>query len=189
MKTVCVLLFTSVLLYSCGTATTADSNSGMQNTVQISAGAKAGSAPSGIMTHKLFTLADALKILGEPAHLADSGSTREGGKYVYRSSYKANSEDVKTGKRGAIYFMYEEYENTDSAKAVYAFIKTANQDHGIKVLTDMGDEAYYQGDNGNFHFVLARKGNKMYRMKVNKTTSNTSYAEFNNVARKIVSML
>ena len=82
--------------------------------------------------------------------------------------------------------MMEEYPEATAAGKVYNSIMEANRPNGINELQGLGDEAYFHSDNTNFLFILARKGNKMIRMKVNKITSNTSREAFDNTARKII---
>lgn len=48
----------------------------------------------------------------------------------------------------------------------------------------MGDEAYFQGSE-NFHFIMVRKGDRIFVMKVNKITSKTSLDEFMLTAKNI----
>ena len=112
----------------------------------------------------LFTLPDAEKILGEPAHLADSSTAHREDALVYQCSYKANSEDVKSKKTGVVYFLVEQYNKVSSAQKKYSFIKTANENHGIKVLNDLGDEAYFHTDGENFYFIMARKRERDFNM-------------------------
>ena len=135
---------------------------------------------------QVFTLADAEKILGEKAHMNGGKTTNNDGIAVYQSAYVADAVDQATGKTGNIYFMMEEYPEATAAGKVYNSIMEANRPNGINELQGLGDEAYFHSDNTNFLFILARKGNKMIRMKVNKITSNTSREAFDNTARKII---
>lgn len=147
----------------------------------------------------LFTLPDAEKVLGEPAHLADSGSTVPGvasgssvkdsvlpikkTAYSYRCAYEANAEDKKTGRTGKVYFLYEEYPNISSAMTVYSYYKRSNQNHpGFKERRDVGDESW-SGDSPVS--IYMRKGNILIGIKVNKMTSHTSSNGFNQVIKKI----
>lgn len=140
--------------------------------------------------NNLFTRADAEKILGEPAHLTDSSFSAKKDTTEYKSAYTANARDQKTGQTGVIYFMIEQYAFVSSAERSYSAIKTANEKHeGIKILQGLGDEAYFHTDGKNFYFILVRKADKMFRMKVNKITSNTSVNWFNAVAKKITAAL
>jgi hypothetical protein len=137
-----------------------------------------------------FTLGDAEKIMGEPAHLTDSVNSNKGSYRLYRSGYKANEEDPKTKKTGAVYFLIEQFGHDSMAHNKYAAIKKANDGHnGIRVANDIGNEAYFHSDGQNFYFVMARKGNKVFNMKVNKITSKTSQETFNDIARRIATEL
>lgn len=138
---------------------------------------------------QLFTLLHAERILGESAHLKDSSSGKTSEIYNFNSAFVAEKNDPHPKRPGTIYFMFENYQNPDSAKAIYAFIKTGNQDHGIEVLNDLGYEAYFHTDKQNFYFMLVRKENKMIRLKVNKITANTSKDEFNIVCREITAAM
>lgn len=136
--------------------------------------------------HSLMTLIDAEHILGQASHLADSVSEANGDIQVFRSTFTADKVDLQTGKTGNLYFMYEEYPDTTKAHEVYTAIKVSNEDHeGFSVLQDLGDEAYFHSDDENFYFILVRKGEKMFRIKVNKLTSKTSLEEFNSRSRQI----
>lgn len=154
-------------------------------------------------TPDLFTLPDAEKILGEPGHLSDSGSTTKGtaSRYnvkdsvaeiklnasTYRSTYTANSMDKKTGRTGIIYFVVEKYPEEAAAKTVYSFYKRANQNKpDFKELHDLGDEAWF---GTSPLFVYVRKGDKIFVLKVNKMTSMTSLEQFNIVAKHIAAAL
>jgi hypothetical protein len=137
---------------------------------------------------KYFTLADAGKILGEAAHLADSATKKQGNAVSYSCSFKANA--PAGDKTGAIYYLLEKYDDVLKAHQKYSSIKKANENHeGIKTLTNLGDEAYYHSDGTNFYFIMARKGEWVLTMKVNKVTGNTSLTEFNKVAASIVEEL
>jgi len=137
----------------------------------------------------LVTIDDVEKIMGEPLHLSDSATKRAADATTYQCAYKANTEDIKSKKTGAIYFLFEEYGQVSSAQKKYSFIKTANQNHGIKTLHDLGDEAYFHTDRENFYFVMVRKGARVFNMKVNKITSTTSLDEFNRIAKNITDNL
>jgi hypothetical protein len=137
-----------------------------------------------------LTLTDAEKILGEKVHLTDSIYEYEDSVSEYKCSYTANAKDEKTGKTGVIYYLFQQFDNVTTAKNVYSFIKTANEDHeGVKVLSNIGDEAYYHSDGENFYFVMVRKGDKIFNMKVSKITGKTSLDDFNLTAINIASAL
>lgn len=122
-----------------------------------------------------FSKSDAEKILGEKAFLSDSSSTIKNDTLECKYAYTAYSKDPRAGKTGVVYFMIEQYSQNLSAKNAYNAIKLANENHeGVKVVHDMGEEGYFHSDGKNFYFILVRKGNIMFRIKVNKITSHTS---------------
>jgi hypothetical protein len=171
----------------------------IEQSINAAANAKGVNLPGTIDVTSLFTLSDAEKILGEPAHLADSGSTVPGVASKtsvndsvspikkmarsYRCAYEANAEDEKTGRTGKVYFLFEQYPQISSAATVYSYYKRSNQNHrGFKERHDLGDEAW----SGNSPVsVYARKGNILFGVKVNKMTSHTSSDGFNQVVKKI----
>lgn len=138
---------------------------------------------------ELFTLNDAEKILGQKAHLIDSSTTDQKDAIRYQNSYKGNFVDSISKKTGAVYFLLEHYKQLSAAKERYSYIKKANEKSGIKVLNDLGDEAYFHTDDENFYFIMVRKDARVFNMKVNKITSLTSLDDFNKVARQIVNDL
>lgn len=138
----------------------------------------------------LFTITGAEKILGEPAHLTDSSFTTQGYPIIYQCAFTADSDDIKAGKTGVIYFMYEQYKEILAARKVYDSIRKANENHeGVKDIHNLGDQAYFHSDGQNFYFIMVRKGDRMIRIKVNKITNTTSLNEFNLVARNITDAL
>lgn len=143
-----------------------------------------------IHPHDFFTLSEAEKILGEPAHLTDSVSGKEKGISKFNSTYTANTVDKKSSKTGNVYFMFEEYPDAAAAHEAYATIKKSNADHeGIETLTGYGDEAYFHTDVLNFYFILLRKDKRMIRLKVNKLTTKASREAFRTVSKQIADAL
>lgn len=138
---------------------------------------------------KLFTKADADKIMGQPTHLADSSSKVKAVISRYLCSYKADVKDSNTGKIGTIYFLFEQYRQISDAKKKYADIMQANKSHGIEDISDLGDEAYYHTDGTNFNFIMVRKGKNVFTIKVNITTSTTSPNEFKKTANRIAASI
>jgi len=138
----------------------------------------------------LFTKTDAEKIMGETAFLEDSATSVVNGVLQFKSTHTASADDPKSGKRGNVYFMFERYMQASGAHDVYSTFKTGNQSsEGFRELDGMGDEAYFHSDGTNFLFIIVRKGQNMFRIKVNKITSTTSLDEFNRVAKNITARL
>ena len=161
-----ILSFLLVILFTCGTRKAPGSEQA------------AGAVP--------FTLEQAEKILGEPATQSNNTESFDGSSGLHHIDYTAKDTDRVSGKLGVIYFLLQSYTTVASAHERYAFIKKANENHGIETLTGVGEEAYFHTDNENFLFIMARKGMKVLTMKVNKVTSKTSRAGFDEVTREIV---
>jgi hypothetical protein len=165
--------------------------------------ARADNLPITTDPRDLFTLSDAEKILGEPAHLVDSGSKAAGAAREnspkdsvlpikrtassWGSAYEANAEDKKTGRTGKLFFKIEQYPDISSAMTVYSYYKRSNETHpGFKEFNDIADEGW----TGNSPVsVYMRKGNKISGIKVNKPTSKTSIDGFNEVVKRIAAAL
>jgi hypothetical protein len=181
------LVSLSIFLFGCGNSGSdknlQESKSGTTNTIQT---LESYNYDSSFFSRVYFTRPDAEKILGEKAYLSDSSSTVKNGLLQISVAYTAYSKDQQSGNTGSIYFMIEEYKNDSSAIKAYHFIKVGNENHeGVKIIDNMGDEAYYHSDGNNFYFFLVRKRNRMFRIKVNKITSHTSLKEFNLVSKTI----
>jgi hypothetical protein len=193
MKDLLCSAIAAIVFWGCGPSPIVSNNSEAavaSTKTDIAAVHKVDGTKQPVQLNDLFSRQDAEKILGEPAHIGDSAVHTGGDIAEISCSYQANSADAKTGKTGNIYFMYEEYQHPADAHKVYSSIKTANEGHeGINVLEGLGDEAYFHTDGENFYFILARKGRKMFRLKVNKVTAHTSLAEFNLYAQKLADKL
>jgi len=133
----------------------------------------------------LISVSKAQKVLGDRALLYDSLFTIRKGVVTYNCSYQALTIDT-SGKAGKLFFMYEQYPAKDTAQKEFTRIRTINEKHGLEDLPGVGDEAYFQTDNNNFNFILARKKEKMIRMKVNRISPHTSMDEFKKLAKEIV---
>lgn len=186
MTTYLYLTTMSIILLRCSQPSALNNYNNHQLTETT---AKINQLQSSTHPGSLLTLSDAEKIMGEPLHLTDTATNHHSGLLTYHCAYKANAEDIKSKKTGAIYFLIEYYNQVVSAQKKYTSIKTANQNHGIKVVDDLGDEAYFHTDRENFYFIMVRKGMKVFNMKVNKITSTTSLEEFNLIAKKITDAL
>lgn len=156
----------------------------------MAADAQVADAPNDMFNPGLlFTRADADKIMGESTHLTDSSFNTEPHVTSYLCGYKADVKDHKTGKTGAIYFLFEQYKDISEAKIKYESIYLANKPHGAEKVSNLGEEAYYHTDGENFYFIMVRKGKYVFNIKVNKTTSTTSLNEFKKTAGRIAASI
>ena len=131
--------------------------------------------------HKL-TLQEAERILGETCALKESGNEAKNGGHRYSSTHVGTF----NGKNN-LYFVFESYENEKVAIKTFETFKSSNQTfEGFEILKDLGDEAFSHTDKENFGLIIARKGNDMIRLKVNKLNSKTSMVEMKKVAAEII---
>ncbi|HEV7424008.1 MAG TPA: hypothetical protein VGO21_02340 [Candidatus Paceibacterota bacterium] len=141
-------------------------------------------------TYPSITQHEAEKILGRPAHLsADSTETRD---HIvkYRCTYTANDMEIDKDKQSNLYYMLEEYANRSDAEKSFKFLMSQNAGmQGLYPLKSVGDEAFIHTDNDHFQLIIARKSEKIIRMKVNKVTKTTSIEELKRVTKKLTDQL
>ncbi|MCP9761334.1 hypothetical protein [Lacihabitans soyangensis] len=131
--------------------------------------------------HKL-TIQEAERILGETCQLIESGNETKVGGHKYKSTHIGSS-----NANHALYFIFESYESELSANKTFDEFKMSNQtSSGFEKIEDIGDEAFFHTDKENFGLVIARKGNEIVRLKVNKLSSRTSISELKKVASEII---
>ena len=136
--------------------------------------------------HKL-TIQEAERILGESCQLKESISSLENGGHKYKSTFVANPTDEKIDRKVALNFIFESYKAEIDAKKTFATFKESNQSYaGFELLANLGDEAFFHSDNNNFYLIIARKGNEMIRLKVNKITTKTSLTELKKIASDVM---
>lgn len=141
---------------------------------------------SGLGGH-LLTIQEAERILGEACQLKESASSHENGGHKYKSTYIANSANENSNNRVALYFIIESYRNETDAKKTFETFRVSNQaSDGFELVNDLGNEAFFHSDKQNFYLLIARKGNEMIRLKVNKITAKTSLVELKKIATDVI---
>ncbi len=141
---------------------------------------------TGFGGHKL-TVQEAERILGEPCQLKEDKNSSENGGHTYKSTYVAKSSDEKSNKIVALNFIFESYGNEADAKKTFDAFKVSNQTaDGFESMNNLGDDAFVHSDRKNFYLLIARKGNEMMRIKVNKITAKTSVTELKKVANDLI---
>lgn len=131
--------------------------------------------------HKL-TLQEAERILGETCELKESGNESKNGGHKYKSTHIGQS-----SANHALYFIFESYENELSAKKTFEDFRLSNQSlQGFETIENIGNEAFFHTDKENFGLIIARKGNEIIRLKVNKLNGKTSISELKKVAADII---
>jgi hypothetical protein len=131
--------------------------------------------------------AEAEKILGQPAKLAENTFQDKNAIKQSKCTYTANAKDSKTGRSVNLYYMREEYPNENASHQAYAMMIAQNRNmSGLRKIDGIGSEAFIHTDNENFILLISRKGNTMIRLKVNKLTSTTSVDGIRDVAKEII---
>jgi hypothetical protein len=131
--------------------------------------------------HKL-TIQEAERILGEECELKESGNEAKEGGHKFKSTHIGNS-----SSNHALYFIFESYENELDAKKTFETFKVSNQSfQGFETIENIGDEAFFHTDKENFGLIIARNGNEIIRLKVNKLNTKTSISELKKVAADII---
>ncbi|MDP1817597.1 MAG: hypothetical protein Q8K92_24265 [Leadbetterella sp.] len=131
--------------------------------------------------HKL-TLQEAERILGETCELKESGNESKNDGHKYMSTHIGQS-----SANHALYFIFESYENELSAKKTFEDFRLSNQSlRGFETIENIGNEAFFHTDKENFGLIIARKGNEIIRLKVNKLNGKTSISELKKVAADII---
>lgn len=134
--------------------------------------------------------ADAEKILGEAARLAESSSEGRDGVERGKCTFTAVGGDSKSDRAGTLYYLFERYRAVKAAQEAYAAIVKSNKSMpGLRKIDGLGDEAFFHSDEANFVMIIFRKGDKMVRLKVNKMTATTSVIELERVSARIASRL
>ncbi len=132
-----------------------------------------------------LTLAEASGILGEQAVQLEKNSTAEGGGHQFRTRFQASGNE-----QVFLYYQFENFENETAAKAKFDEFHAGNvSQSGFKDLSGLGHEAFFHTDDRNFSLIIARKGNEMIRLKVNKITNRYSKEKMEQVARDILARI
>lgn len=171
MKTINSLLLALLLLVSCHQTNQPQLKDPKKN-AQVSA---------------CINQATAERILGQSAKLTKSTSERTAEAMVYKCTYTALAPDPKSNRQVNLYYHFEVYNDAATASKAYRGVLNSNADiAGVKTLERFGDEASFYSDNENFCMVIARKGNNMLRIKLNKLTAKSSPDELQKVAKIII---
>ena len=93
-----------------------------------------------------------------------------------------------------MYFSLERQEQNptvEQARQIFAstYKKINEPALSVEVLSRIGDEAFSISNPSNFHFIMVRKGEIIFRIKLNKATENTSLEELKAFAKKFAEQL
>jgi hypothetical protein len=141
--------------------------------------------------HCLLSQSDAEKILGLSAHLSADSSEIDNHIIKHRCTYTANDKHPSRNKGSNLYYLLEEYSNTSDAEKSFKYILLHNEGmpgiHGLSGVD--ADEAFIQTDTVNFQLIMARKSDKIIRLKVNKLTPFSSLVEMMRATKNIMDQL
>ena len=143
---------------------------------------------------KFLTPSDAEKILGQPVRLIESISEIEGNVRKTACVYTGISKERAGGKEVNLYFsleMKEENRTVEEARQIFnsTYTKINEPSLSVEVLNGIGDEAFSISNPGNFHFIMVRKGENIFRIKLNKATENTLLGELKAFAKKFAEQI
>ena len=143
---------------------------------------------------KFLSYGDAEKILGQSVRLTENISKIEGDVRKSDCVYTGVSKDKVSGKDVNLYFSLEQKEQNptvEQARQVFesTYRKINEPELSVEVLSGVGDEAFSISNPLNFHFIMARKGEIIFRIKLNKATEKTSLEELKAFAKKFAEQL
>lgn len=143
---------------------------------------------------KFLSYADAEKILGQSVRLIENISKVEGDVRKSDCVYTGVSKDKVSGKDINLYFSLEQQEQNptvEQARQVFesTYRKINEPELSVQVLSGIGDEAFSISNPSNFHFIMVRKGEIIFRIKLNKATEKTSLEELKAFAKKFAEQI
>ncbi|HVE57464.1 MAG TPA: hypothetical protein VNB22_11595 [Pyrinomonadaceae bacterium] len=138
---------------------------------------------------KFLSFAEAEKILGGKVELVTNSWTFTTDITRFDCTYRAVEKDKASGKDINLYFSFEQQDQNatvEKAREVFAstYRKINEPDIFVGKLSGVGDEAFLISNPPNFHFMMVRKGTKIFRIKLNKAGKGTSLEELKTFMKK-----
>ncbi len=134
-----------------------------------------------------LSLAEARKVMGEDVRITEDKDSVASGYFRHKYTFSTLRVLNATGQPSNLFYVYEQYANIKEAEKVCEDVRMTNQGlSGFEKVKGLGDEALYHTDARNFRIIIARKGNKIIRMKVNKITEKTSHESLRSVAAEVI---
>lgn len=131
-----------------------------------------------------LSLTDAEKIIGQTVALTEHGYEERNKVKRHTCTYTATAPDAATNKTGHLYYLLEEHADGVAAQKVFDDVIADNRGMGgQEQLPHLGDQALFHTDDKNFCLLMARKGSKIIRFKVNRMTSKTSVPALKEVVK------
>ena len=116
-----------------------------------------------------FTRQNASKILGAEVTWTGTDSTEsEPKKWTCTFAPKEAADGAK------VFFVLHRFDKAESALKEFDAIVQSNKEHaGFEKWAGVGDDAIIHTDGAKFQFVMVRKGNRSFRIKVNPSGSTS----------------
>jgi len=137
---------------------------------------------------KYLSVADAEKILGQPVEPVTNSWNFADGKTRFDCTYRGVEKDKVSGKDINLFFSSEQQNPTaEEAHEVFeaAYREINEPDIFVGKLNGIGDEAFLISNPPNFHFMMFRKREIIFRIKLNKAGKGTSLEELKTFAKKL----
>ena len=139
---------------------------------------------------KYLSSPEAEKILGQSVRLIENSSKVEGDVRKSNCVYSGISKDKISGKDINLYFSVEQKVQNPTVGQAHevfesAYKKINEPEISVGKLSGIGDEAFFISNPPNFHFMMVRKGELIFRIKLNKASEGTSFEELKIFMKKI----
>ena len=143
---------------------------------------------------KYLSFSEAEKILGAKVALITNSWTFTADKTRFDCTYRAVEKDKVSGKDINLYFSMERKDQNPTigqAHEVFesAYRKINEPEISVGKLSGIGDEAFFISNPPNFHFMMVRKGENIFRFKMNKAAEKTSLVELKAFAKKVAEQI
>jgi hypothetical protein len=141
-------------------------------------------------TCKFLSSAEAEKILGQPVRLIENNSKVKDNIRTSDCVYRGISKDKVSGKDISLTFSLEQKEQNPTIEEAHQVFETTYKkinepDIFVGNLSGIGDEAFLVSNPPSFHFMMVRKDEKIFRIKLNKAAEGTSLEELKIFMKKI----
>ncbi len=142
-----------------------------------------------LLPDQILILDDAQKVIGDSCILSENKREIINGVLTYHCAYTSVQPSIATRKSSLLTLHLEDYQNDETASKAYAIIrKSLQSSKGLKVVRNLGDEAYFHTDgvNRHFAFVFVRQHNRLMRLRLTNLGPNASFPALMELSRKII---
>jgi hypothetical protein len=140
---------------------------------------------SSLTVSQFITLKEVENLFNQPCLLKDSVKKYSGNILRFTFTYLSKSTDEAT--KSKLFFVFEQYKDNSMVESIYAGLKKENEANGkVKVQEYLGEEAIIAYDSNSFPFLIIRKENKLYKIKVYNVLNEEQVNSLTAIASKIV---